>query len=148
MGTLLGGLAAGAAAVYYLDPISGGRRRALVRDWAVHLRHKARRLLSLKTRDLANRAIGMVARTRRRLFWTSEIPADDVLVERVRARIGRVVSHPHGVEVHASKGNVTLQGIVPAREQQRMLKTVFRVPGVVSVESRMAARLAQRGAAG
>ncbi len=59
---------------------------------------------------------------------------DEVLAERVRARLGRVVSHPGSIEVSASQGVVTLRGPVLQREVRRAMQAVWGVRGVQGVE--------------
>jgi hypothetical protein len=54
---LLAGI--GAGAMYLLDPNSGRRRRALVRDKAVHLSRKVQCAADAVGKDLANRIEGM-----------------------------------------------------------------------------------------
>jgi len=61
---LVSGIALGAALMYYLDPDRGRRRRALVRDQAVHLQHEAEDAASGKAQDLSNHARGVVAETK------------------------------------------------------------------------------------
>ena len=56
---LLGGIGAGAAAMYFLDPDRGARRRALVRDKAVGLKNDASQAITGKAKDLRNRAQGL-----------------------------------------------------------------------------------------
>jgi gas vesicle protein len=72
----LGALAVGALAVYFFDPVSGKRRRALVRDKMVHYRKEAREYAAGTAKDLRNRAQGVVAEVRhvaeRRLGRRSE----------------------------------------------------------------------------
>lgn len=65
--TTFGALALGASIMYIMDPASGRRRRALVRDKATHYAREASDTLSGKARDLSNRARGMYARGKRRL---------------------------------------------------------------------------------
>jgi len=60
-------LGIGAIAMYYLDPVSGKRRRALLRDQAVHAKHRISDYAEHKAKDLRNRAQGLVARSRRKL---------------------------------------------------------------------------------
>lgn len=60
-------LGIGAIAMYYLDPVSGKRRRALLRDQAVHAKHRISEYTEHKAKDLRNRAQGLVARSRRKL---------------------------------------------------------------------------------
>ena len=60
-------LGIGAIAMYYLDPVSGRRRRALLRDQAVHAKHRISDYKEHKAKDLRNRTQGLVARSRRKL---------------------------------------------------------------------------------
>ncbi|MFO7287926.1 MAG: SRPBCC family protein [Gammaproteobacteria bacterium] len=125
----------GAAAMYYFDPARGRHRRALVRDRVVHVRHKAQHELGVVGRDLRNRAIGTTASLRSLLHAQ---PVDDhVLADRVRAAIGREVSHPASIEVHAHDGIVTLSGPILADEVPRLLECVRDVRGVRDVEDRL-----------
>ncbi|HKX82644.1 MAG TPA: YtxH domain-containing protein [Pyrinomonadaceae bacterium] len=60
---ILGGVGAGAALMYLLDPDRGNRRRALIRDKAVSLNRRARKAFSGKVEDLGNRAKGLMLET-------------------------------------------------------------------------------------
>jgi hypothetical protein len=101
--TLLAGVGLGAALAYIFDPDRGARRRALVRDKAI-----------------------------RGATLTSDA-VDATLVERVRARVGRVCSHPRAIEVDARDGDVTLRGPIMFDEVDDVMSTAAAVPGVCSV---------------
>lgn len=58
------GFCLGAVAMYYLDPDRGRRRRALVRDQAVHLTHETEDLINRKAQHYRNRATGIIAEAR------------------------------------------------------------------------------------
>lgn len=118
----------GAAAMYYFDPARGRYRRALVRDQIVHASHTASHGSSVVGRDTRNRAMGVGARLRSLLNPAQ--PEDAVLVERVRACLGRVVSHPHSVEVQAQDGIVTLSGPVLEEEAPLLIDCTLGVAGV------------------
>jgi uncharacterized membrane protein len=62
---------------------------------------------------------------------------DEVLAERVRAKLGRVVTHPRSIEVSASGDTVTLFGPVLARQHRRALRAVSGVPGVHHIVDRL-----------
>lgn len=128
------GAGVGAALMYFFDPDRGRRRRALVRDQAAHAGHRMQGALEAGARDLRNRAQGYGAALRS----GAEPPSDQVLEERVRARIGRVVSHPSSIEVKATQGRVTLSGPVLAHEVGLLIDRVLDVPGVQDVENRLA----------
>jgi hypothetical protein len=60
----LGVLGIGAAVMYFLDPESGRRRRALLRDKLAHYRKEGRGYAKGTAKDLRNRAHGLVAEAR------------------------------------------------------------------------------------
>jgi osmotically-inducible protein OsmY len=132
---LLGGLGLGAALMYVLDPQRGKRRRALVRDKAVRVAHKASDTLDARSRDLRNRARGVAAEVK--AMTGSEEVSDAVLEERVRAEIGRVVSSPGAIEVSAIRGTVMLSGETLANEVDELLSAVRGVRGVEDVENQL-----------
>ena len=135
MNPILMGGALGALAMYFLDPHEGRRRRARTRDKMVHAGKRLNEASKVTARDTVHRAYGMIAATRK-LFKHEEV-ADDVLIERVRAELGRVVSHPHAVEVAADRGHITLSGPILSEEVRPLLRCVRHVPGVKAVSDRL-----------
>jgi uncharacterized membrane protein len=131
---LLGG-ALGALAMYFLDPHEGRRRRARTRDKVVHAGRRLNEAGKVTARDTVHRAYGVLAGARK--LFTHEEVADSVLVERVRAELGRVVSHPHAVEVSSDHGHVTLAGPILAEEARPLLRCVRQVAGVKAVSDRL-----------
>src|SRR5262245_36354465 len=129
---LLTGIGLGVGLVYLFDPQRGGRRRARFRDTAVSVLHTATGAAETTTRDVRNRIAGTTAELRGR--WIAEPWVDNRrLVERVRSKLGRLVSHPHAIVVEASNGVVTLKGPVLRSEVSRLLRTVEHVRGVRDV---------------
>jgi hypothetical protein len=128
---LLAGAAVGAAVAYMLDPDRGGRRRALVRDKIVRGAHVTRRALDATARDIANRSRGIASATRTR--WSGEAVDDWRLVERVRAKLGRVCSHPRAIDIDARDGEITLRGPILVDEADDVLTMAETMPGVRSV---------------
>lgn len=133
--SVIGGVAAGLGLMYFLDPAQGRRRRALVRDQVVHAAHKTGDAVDATSRDIANRAKGAVAELRGR--WQNEDVSDDILRERVRARVGAVVGHASSIDVNVSDGQVALTGPVLAHEVERLLRRVAAVRGVKAVHDRL-----------
>jgi hypothetical protein len=133
---LITGGAIGVVAMYVLDPDKGRRRRAIARDKARSLLIDTRDALGMTRRDVAHRMQGLGAQARR---FVSGRPARDDLqvIERVRARMGRLVSHPHAIQVGAFQGRVTLSGPILAHEVQPLLAAVRTVWGVADVEDRL-----------
>jgi uncharacterized membrane protein len=134
--TLLGAAGLGAGLMYFLDPVLGRRRRALVRDQAVSALAHADDLVGKTGRDLANRAAGFAAETSAR-FRDQSDASDTVLADRARAAIGRVCSHPSSVDVTVRDGRVTLSGPILADEVSGVFRAVRSVPGVTGVEDRL-----------
>jgi hypothetical protein len=132
-GGVLAGLGIGAGLMYLLDPTGGRRRRALVRDRLTHAARLGSDAMGATRRDVAHRASGVAARVRGAL--RREAVDDQVLVERVRARLGRFVSHPHAIEVAADHGVVTVRGPILRAEAQQLLNAVGEVRGVQDVVS-------------
>lgn len=124
----IGGIALGAGAMYLLDPDRGARRRSLLRDQIVHTGRKLGEGVSATARDARNRAIGATAEVRSRL--QKDEADDEVVHERVRAAIGRVVSHPSAISVSVYDGRVMLSGHVLASEVDELMRRVRRVRGV------------------
>ena len=122
------GLGLGTGVMFLLDPDRGKRRRALLRDKVAHAARKANEGAETTAHDLSNRARGIVAQLRSRM--AGDEVSDDVLIDRVRSKIGRVVSHPSAIKVEAKSGEVTLSGPVLEHEVNALLKCAKYVRGV------------------
>ncbi|HEV3469850.1 MAG TPA: BON domain-containing protein [Pyrinomonadaceae bacterium] len=132
---LLGGAALGAGVMYMLDPDRGNRRRALCRDQLVSAGNRTSMYAGKLSRDLRNRAQGLVAETRARLRH-DEVP-DEVLVSRVKAELGRHAVHHRALEITADGGRVTVRGPALAGEVDELLRAVSSVRGVAGVENQL-----------
>jgi len=130
----------GAGLMYLLDPIMGPRRRGILRDKLMHFSRVGKRAASLITRDAAHRVQGLVAEAKYML--RNEPVIDDVLIERVRSRLGRLVSHPGTIDVSVGEGGITLSGSVPDAEHDRLLQAVRKIRGVNRVHDQLSRRAA------
>jgi uncharacterized membrane protein len=133
--TLLGGVGLGASLMYILDPDRGKRRRARLRDKLASATNKVPDAISVTARDFSNRVRGLA--TEAGSVFSSEAVSDEVLVARVRSKLGRVVSHPSSIEVAANDGRVMLSGPILAPEVDDLIACVKGVPGVNDVESEL-----------
>lgn len=122
---------ASAIGTYYLDPRSGRRRRALLRDRTTRAMHQTRDLLDTAIADARNRARGIYSVASARLH--PEQTDNQRLAERVRSKLGRVCSHPRAIRVAVDEGNVTLRGDILEHELSNVLRAVRHVPGVRNV---------------
>ena len=137
--TLLLGALSGAGLMYFLDPLTGAKRRAQLKDQAEKLKNTATdqaddlsHYAVDKTREVVHEAASKLA--------TEEV-SDETIVSQVRSGIGRYSSHPGSIEVHSNDGHVTLTGHILANEVQALLAAVKSVPGVKNVENQMQAHV-------
>lgn len=128
-------LCAGAAAMYLLDPDRGRTRRVKIRDKAYHYLRESEHIVEKAGRDLRNRTAGTIHEAKSML--SREDVADVKLIERVRAKLGRVVSHPHAIIVSAENGRITLEGPILRREMEQTLHAMRKVDGVKYIENRL-----------
>jgi uncharacterized membrane protein len=133
----LGGIGLGAGLMYIFDPDKGRRRRATARDAAHHIVNAIDDAVGKTSRDLSNRAQGLVAELDS--IFRCEEADEDVVAERVRSKLGRAVSHPHAIHVDVNQGRVTLSGQILASEVDQLLNRVWSVRGVTGVENRLEA---------
>ena len=130
---LVGGLGLGAALMYIFDPDRGKRWRALIRDKVEAAGTKLSDTADKMQRDLRNRAYGVVAEAKS-IFRHDEV-TDDVLVDRVRSRLGRIPVHIGAFDVTAREGVVTLRGQILADELPRVLRAARFVRGVKEIDN-------------
>lgn len=125
----LGAAAAGALAMYYLDPDLGARRRAL--------------LAELVRSGLPGGERGGRGHARRRqrayLRPAGDPQGDAELRDRIQSRLGRLVSHPRAIQVGVENGVVRLSGRVLAKERDGLLEQVREIPGVQKLVNAMSA---------
>jgi gas vesicle protein len=132
------GAAVGAGAMFLLDPDRGRRRRALVRDKTRRAARKTRDAIDARSRDVANRTLGAAAEVRSRIAGErAERVGDEVIVQRVRAALGRLVSHPRAIEVVAHDGRVRLSGPVLAEDVDELLTVVPSIRGVTGFDNQL-----------
>ena len=134
------GVGVGMGLMYLLDPSNGKRRRAFVCDKTVKGLKKTGHAIGAASRGVANGAKGVAMTVIAPLRQPDGPVTDDVLVHRVRTRMGRVVSHPRAIDVSASNGNVTLSGAVLKSQVDDLLLCVSRTRGVKGIENRMDVR--------
>ncbi len=136
LATLITGALIGAAVMYLLDPDKGKRRRAITRDKLRSLASYYADFAGRAKRDFSHRLQGVRAQVRRPT--RDEAPPDDlVLIERARSRMGRVVSHPHAIQIGANGGRLTLSGPILADEVDALLRAIRSVPGVSAVDNHL-----------
>jgi BON domain len=129
------GFGLGTGVMYLLDPDRGKRRRALLRDKCVAASRKTGEGIETTARDLSNRARGIASSIQS--TFTSLETDDAVIVDRVRSRLGRIVSHPGAIEVASANGNVTVSGPILEAEVDKLLACVKQTHGVNEVTNNL-----------
>ncbi|HEX9788817.1 MAG TPA: hypothetical protein VGB09_12360 [Candidatus Binatia bacterium] len=130
---MLTGASVGAAAMYYLDPDLGARRRALVRYQVERLPQSWQDAASVTARDLKNRTVGFASEARARL--TERTVDDEVLLGRVRSKLGFLVRHPSAIEVGVEDGRATLRGRLLSDEVEQLINGVRDVDNRLDVHT-------------
>ncbi len=133
--SFISGVGFGAGIMYVLDPDRGNRRRAMAQQKLFRLMRQAGDAADKGVRDLEHRVQGMFAEGRA-MIHGGEI-SDDVLEQRVRARLGRVACHPGAIEARAQEGRVILSGPVLRGERDEIRRAVESVRGVHQVECQL-----------
>ncbi|MCM2252061.1 MAG: BON domain-containing protein [Ramlibacter sp.] len=131
--------AAGAIAMYCLDSTAGRRRRALMRDRVVGASHDAADYLEGKGKRIAGRARGVMATGGLDRKSSTEPDSDAQLRERVRSRMGHLVSHPRAIDVSVEDGVVRLSGSIRATELDGLLTQLTEMAGVKKVHNALTA---------
>lgn len=125
----------GASLMYLFDPDRGRRRRGEIRNKVRHINHIATDAAGKTGRDLQNHIIGVVSEMQSLL--RREKVSDDVLEARIRSKLGRIVSHPHAIEVKAIEGLVILRGPILTAEVHPLLNAVAVIRGVRNIENHL-----------
>lgn len=133
--TLLSGIGLGAGLMYLLDPAGGRQRRTLVRHQTTKALSAGGSVVRRTSKDVGNRAKGLAAGVSSRL--RHEEVQDEVIVARVRSKMGHHVSQPSLIGVVAEDGRVTLTGPVQASEVGPLLGSVRAVRGVKEIDDRL-----------
>jgi hypothetical protein len=127
------GICIGAIGAYYLDSDAGRGRRIKAQAKLSKLTRGSLWTLSSASHDINHRLLGFWHKLNNQPDYGPVI--DEVLVSRVRSRIGRVVSHPHSIKVSAHEGVIALSGPIVANEVLPLIICASRAHGVKKVEN-------------
>jgi len=130
------GIGAGAGLMYFCDPHRGRERRHRLADGAASLLHRDEHKLQKRAKDVLNRVEGFVAEAASALASDEPVP-DEVLAERVRSRMGHILSDPKTIEIRAHNGVVTLEGRLTHAEKRMLKEEVKEITGVRQVNDRL-----------
>jgi osmotically-inducible protein OsmY len=133
---MLASMGIGAALMYFLDPVSGRRRRWQVADQIASAGRSVGDATGSAMDAAVSRTRGYLARARQLVMRQPDVD-DATLIERVRVALARVIADSHALEVRAHEGAVTLKGPVRADQIEEIVGCVERVEGVCEVDNRL-----------
>jgi osmotically-inducible protein OsmY len=136
LGYLIAG-AIGLAAMYFLDPDRGKRRRAMVRDRAAGTVRRAGVVSERLQRKVVSDAYGVSQKVSHPGLTQDEPPNDATLAQKVMTELFRDPRIPKGsINVNSENGVVQIRGQVEHPEEILAIEgRVRRVPGVLDVEN-------------
>jgi hypothetical protein len=130
---LVAGGLAGAGLLLLFDQGAGGRRRGCLRRLDRVLRRRAPGLPASGPGAI-RRMAGLAGRLERLVRPGARSVEDAALRDRVRRRLGHVVSSACAIAVEADGGRVVLTGDVAGADRRAVISAVARVPGVEYVD--------------
>lgn len=141
------GVAAGAAAIALLDSQRGRERRRWVQDRAASLTGRSRESAAAGTSGPSGTPENLLHTSDSWRNSRGEAVDDDQLVSSIRSVLGSQTRSAGRISVVAEGGNVTLRGSALPGEVATIVRAVYNVPGVCSVENRLSAAgdVPQRG---
>ncbi|MBV7482068.1 BON domain-containing protein [Bordetella sp. BOR01] len=123
--------------MYYFDPQMGRRRRAQLCDTLNALRNDTADCLLSEGKQAADHVRGWTASARSAMDLDEPPASDSQLAERIRAQLGRLVSHPGAITVDVVAGDVSLTGHILAAEHSALIPAVAAMAGVRRVDDRL-----------
>jgi hypothetical protein len=123
------GAAVGSVSMYFLDPQRGRTRRAYIQQRAVGIGNDAICVVDKQVRNFGNHIWGLGAEL---VSFIVKSPATDdyTLVQRIRSKIGREVTHPRALHIRAENGRVFLSGKILSTEVENVVECIRRMKGV------------------
>jgi len=110
VGSFVGGTALGAGLMYILDPNRGNARRAKLREKAIRAVHVTQREANKQLRNAGNHLVGIMREVKSSIRDRSSEISDDILLDRVRAQLGRDVRHMRMLDFTVEDGCVIVAG--------------------------------------
>jgi osmotically-inducible protein OsmY len=138
LATWLGGIAAGAMAMYLADPVGGKRRRLLVQEKMRMASARTGGALSQVMHGTGNRL--SAAQYRAKDLMRRPALDDESLHARVRNAVSRLTSIPSDIRIKVEQGCVALSGMIEAKEKDRLLRKLGQMPGVHELRDHLAMR--------
>lgn len=127
--------ATSATLIYFLDARAGARRRSTLADKIIHWGRVGVHRANRQFRYFMNRTYGRSYEIGKSLLSNADEISDDILVERIRSKVGRILAHPKMLRIDSDQGRIRLSGYALTQEIPRLYQLVRRVRGVRSIHA-------------
>jgi len=133
----LGGAAMGARLMYLFDPDRGRSRRAKLRDRVAGGIHFLQREANKQARNVGHQVIGRLHEIRSSIHERATPIDEDILLDRVRAQLGRDVMRMRRLDLSMQDGCVVIAGPVMPGEAEKIRKKLRKIRGVRDCDVRV-----------
>ena len=136
--SFVGGAAIGAGLMYILDANRGRARRAKLREKGIRAVHIAQREVNKQLRNAGNHIWGRIHEIQSSVVDRSSDISDDILLDRVRAQLGRDVRHLRMLDFTIEDGCVIVAGPALRGEGEKIRNRLRKTRGVRDCDVRVA----------
>jgi len=137
VGSFAGGVCLGAGLMYILDPNRGRTRRAFLREKGIRGIHVLQRETNKQLRNAGNHILGRAQEIRSSIRDRSRAIPDDILLDRLRAQLGRDVRHLRMLDFTVEDGCVIVQGPVLRGEAEKVQRRLSKTRGIRNCDLRV-----------
>jgi hypothetical protein len=130
LGSMFAGATLGAGLMFIFDPNRGRTRRAMLQQKAIRGINIVRCEANKQLRNLGHHILGRAEEVKASFRDRSIDIPDDILLERVRAQLGRTVRHFGMLDVRVEDGRVIVEGSGLKGESQKIERRLGKVRGV------------------
>jgi hypothetical protein len=123
--------------MYLFDPDRGRSRRAQLGQKLIRAGHVTQREAGKQIRNAGHHLIGRMHELRSSLRDRFSNIDDDILLDRVRAQIGRDVRHLGMLDLRIENGCVVAEGPVLRGETEKLRRKLLKVRGVRDCDLRV-----------
>lgn len=138
VGSLVGGAAIGAGLMYILDPNRGRARRSMLRERGIRAVHIAQREANKQLRNAGNHLVGRMREIKSSVRHRSSDISDDIVLDRVRAQLGRDIRHMRMLDFTVQDGCVIVAGPALRGEAEKIRRRLRKTRGVRDCDVRVA----------
>lgn len=136
-GTVVGAVAVGAVAMYFLDPERGSYRRGYIRNKAWR---SGKSFSDAMGNAVGNRLPQYWQRAKDAAAHAGHMIDDSSLTQKLRAEVARFADAANDIDVQVNNGYAYLRGAAPRKIAHKLAKRARSISGVLGVENHIALR--------